>query len=105
MVLDEYDTIISEMLAEMTTLLNDGLDSQRGGSEFSTEERFIILAGRVKEMANSRPDTRAIPRKIDGRSRVISMRDVVFTERKERHDKEAPLRAERVAKLAEPKVK
>jgi len=88
MPLDEYDTILSEMLAEMTALLGAGLDSARGGQEFSTEERFIILSNRVKEMASARPDTRPIERRIDGRKRVISARDMVFETRKERHTKE-----------------
>lgn len=93
MALDEYDTILSEMLAEMTTLLDAGLNSQRRGEEFSTEERFIILSRRVNEMARSRPDTRAIPRKVNGRPQTISMRDVVLNERKERHDMEKAAKA------------
>lgn len=86
MALDEYDEIISEMLTEMTDLLFAGLDDQRKGNEFSDEERFITLSKRVAEMARSRPDTTPIKR--EGFRQPISMRDVVFRERKERHDKE-----------------
>lgn len=98
--MDEYDTILSEMLTEMQVLLDSGLDPIRRGEEFSDEERFIILSRRVNEMARSRPDTRPIRRTVNGRAQVISMRDVVMAERKERHEKEAPLRSERAARLA-----
>lgn len=101
MALDEYDTIISEMLEEMTELLNAGLDDQRKGEEFSTEERFIILARRVNEMARSRPDTKPIPRVVNGKTRTVAMRELVFDERKERHEKEAPQRTARLAALKE----
>lgn len=96
--MDEYDTILSEMLTEMQMLLDSGLDPIRHGEEFSDEERFIILGQRVWEMSRSRPDTKPKERRVNGRTRVASMRDLVFEERKERHEREAPLRAERAAR-------
>ena len=86
--MDEYDTLLSEMLTEMQSLLASGLDPVRRAAEFSDEERFIILSRRVNEMARSRPDTKAIRRSVGGRQQTISMRDLVFAERKERHEKE-----------------
>lgn len=98
--MDEYDLLLDDMLSEMTALLTAGLDGQRKGEEFSTEERFIILARRVNEMARSRPDTKPIPRVVNGRTKTTSMRDQVFDERKERHEAEAPMREARKAAKA-----
>lgn len=95
--MDEYDQIMSDYVDELRDLLDAGLEDERTGTEFSSGERFIIVSRRLADMARSRPDTKPRPRVVDGKTRTISMRDLVFDERKERHEKEAPLREARLA--------
>lgn len=95
--MDEYDQIMSDYVDELRDLLDAGLEDERTGNEFSSGERFIIVSRRLADMARSRPDTKPRPRVVDGKTRTISMRDLVFDERKDRHEKEAPLREARLA--------
>jgi hypothetical protein len=80
-----YDAIMDDMLTEMRTLFDAGLVAERVGTDFSSEERFITLSKHLAEMATSRSDTKAIRR---GGRNAISMRDVVFAQRKEKFDAE-----------------
>lgn len=100
MTLDPYDQIMSDLVDELRELLDAGIEDERTGTDFSSGERFITVSKRLQEMARSRPDTKPVRRIIDGRPQTISMRDVVFNERKERHEKEAPMREARAEALA-----
>lgn len=96
MPLDAYDQVMAEMLEEMGELLDAGLDSRRlGDQEFSTEEQFITMALHLHYLARSRPDTQQKERVVNGRKRVVSMRDLTFEEEQPRHEKRKAAREAR----------
>ena len=52
----EYDAIMKDLVDELNDLLTGGLSSERGDqlvSGSSTEERFITVTKRLKEMAQA----------------------------------------------------